>query len=60
MKPRFVILSAVTVATIFATLTLFLDKTPTYTRASLKAPLGIEIKWGEGSEASIPSVPLNP
>jgi len=59
MKPSFIIVMLITVASICATSVLFLDAPPKYTQQKPMAPSSIEIKWGEGSEAGVPSSALN-
>ena len=59
MKPRHIIISAVSIATIFATAVIFLDTPSDYSKPKFKAPPSIEIKWGEGSEAGVPSAATN-
>lgn len=59
MKPKFIIMLVVSIASISTASVLFLDAPSKYAQQKKTAPSSIEIKWGEGSEAGVPSSAVN-
>jgi hypothetical protein len=54
MKPHFIFLVLLSVASICSASMLFLERPTKSSSLRSKAPLTIDFKWGEGSEAGTP------
>jgi hypothetical protein len=54
MKPRFILLLLLSIASISSASMLFLDRPTKPLSLRVTSPSSIEIKWGEGSEAGTP------
>ena len=59
MKPSFVIMLVLSIASISTASVLFLDAPPRYAAQKPTVPSSVEIKWGEGSEVGVPSSAVN-
>ena len=59
MKPNFVVMIVVSIASISTASVLFLDASPRPSHKSSATSSTVEIKWGEGSEAGVPSAAMN-
>jgi hypothetical protein len=59
MKPSFVIMLVLSIASISTASVLFLDAPPRHAAQKLTVPSSVKIKWGEGSEVGVPSSAVN-
>jgi hypothetical protein len=58
MKPRFIMASVVSIASISSASMLFLDNPSKSSAKAVVTQSSVEIKWGEGSEAGVPEAAL--
>lgn len=59
MKPRFILLALLSVASISSASILFLDRPAKLSNLRSAVPTSVDFKWGEGSEAGAPEATVN-